>query len=128
MVLNTTSTMKTHHIDNLCELYLNDHYTILRIAENVLIDKKNAVKIRNVYRDHFGSKKFVVVVDRKYKYDLDLSVYKDGLSKNLVGIAVVSKDVEEKKRALEEQELFDHSFAFFENLSEAENWAETFFQ
>lgn len=110
-----------------CELYLYDHYALLRVYENEHLDLKKNDWIRKNYREHFGSREFVVVADRRFHHTLDLEIYKNGKLKNKKGMAIVSSMEEERERALVEQELFPHSFAFFESLEDARSWAEHFF-
>lgn len=114
-------------ISDFCELYLYDTYAILRVFENEHLDLKKNDWIRTQYKEHFGNKDFVVVADRRFHHTLDLDIYKNGKMKNKKGLAIVSTLEEEMERALVEQKLFPHSFAFFNSLEDARSWAEAFF-
>jgi hypothetical protein len=111
-----------------CELFFYERYVITRVFENVILDTEKVNFIRAKNREHFLNNDFVIIADRNLKHDLDLSIYKKGITKKLKGVAIVSKNVEEKERAIKEQELFDNSFAFFEDIEEAKSWAESFFR
>jgi len=77
-------------------------------------------------RDSFKSKEFVIISNRKSDYSLNPEAYSASLFKKVKGIAVVSQNPEVKLKAISEQENFQQSFAFFENLDDAKNWAESF--
>jgi uncharacterized HAD superfamily protein len=108
-------------------MYLYDKYAIIRIHENTHLERKKNTIIKEKLKAHFGQNHFVLINDRKFRHEIDLSLYKEAQVKNLKGIAIVSADLQEKERALAEQELFDSSFAFFENLDDARAWASSFF-
>lgn len=120
--------MGKKHVSDFCELYLYDTYAILRVFENEHLDLKKNDWIREKYSEHFGSKEFVVVADRRFHHTLDLNIYKDGKMKNKKGLAIVSSMEEERERALTEQKLFPHSFTFFNSLEDACSWAKHFFR
>lgn len=119
--------MEKKHISDFCELYLYDHYALLRVFENQHLDLKKNDWIREKYKEHFGNKDFVVVADRRFHHTIDLNIYKDGKMKTKKGMAIVSSMEEERERALIEQKLFPHSFAFFNSLEDARSWAEHFY-
>src|SRR5690606_25934609 len=118
--------MEKKLLSDFCELYLYDTYSLLRVFENQHIDLKKNDWIRANYKEHFGNKPFVVIADRRYQHTIDLDIYKNGKMKNKKGMAIVSTLEEERERALVEQKLFPHSFAFFENLENALAWAKSF--
>ena len=110
-----------------CELFLYDTYAILRVFENQHLDLEKNDWIRTKYREHFGNKEFVVIADRNFYHTVDLKIYKNGKMRTKKGMAIVSSLEEEKERALVEQKLFPHSFAFFKSLEDARSWAQCFF-
>lgn len=111
-----------------CELFLHENYAILRVFKNQYLDLEKNDWIRKQYKEHFGNREFVVVADRRYHHTLDLDIYKNGKMKTKKGLAIVSSMEEERERALVEQQLFPHSFAFFNSLEDAKSWAKHFFQ
>ncbi len=119
--------MEKKLISDFCELYLYDTYSLLRVFENQHLDLRKNDWIRENYNQHFGKKEFVVISDRRYRHTIDLDIYKNGKMKNKKGLAIVSTFEEERERALVEQKLFSHSFAFFNNMENARAWAESFF-
>jgi hypothetical protein len=118
--------MEKKLLSDFCELYLYDTYSILRVFENQHIDIEKNDWIRANYKAHFGKRPFVVIADRRYPHTLDLDIYKNGKMRNKKGMAIVSTQETEKERALVEQKLFPHSFAFFDNLENARAWAQSF--
>lgn len=118
--------MEKKLLSDFCELYLYDTYSILRVFENQHIDTEKNDWIRANYKAHFGNRPFVVIADRRYPHTIDLGIYKNGKMRNKKGMAIVSTREAEKERALVEQKLFPHSFAFFEHLENARAWAQSF--
>ena len=119
--------MEKKFTSDFCELFLYDHYALLRVFENQHLDLGKNDWIRDRYKEHFKNQEFVVVADRRFQHTLDMKIYKDGKMKTKKGLAIVSSMEEERKRALTEQELFPHSFAFFSSLEDALSWAKHFF-
>lgn len=116
-----------HFTNDFCELIIINKYAILRIFENVYFDQQKAVIIRELCKEHFRNEPFILIHDRKFKHKMDLDLYKKRELKNIKGMAIVSIDGSERENALKEQPLFDESFAFFEKLEDAQNWANSFF-
>ncbi len=119
--------MEKKLLSDFCELYLYDTYSLLRVFENQHLNLEKNDWIRANYKAHFGSKPFVVISDRRYHHTIDLDIYKNGKMSTKKGMAIVSTLEEERERALVEQKLFPHSFAFFTDLETARAWAEAFF-
>lgn len=119
--------MGKKHVSDFCELDLYDTYAILCVFEGQHLDLEKNNWIRAKYDEHFGGKEFVVVANRRFHHTIDLNIYKDGKMKNKKGMAIVSTIAEERERALVEQKLFPHSFAFFNSLESAKSWAQHFF-
>ncbi len=114
-------------ITDFFEATFYDKYVILKVFENIIVGKKEANIIQNKYKEHYGTKEFVVISDRRLKHDIDLNIYKHGLIKNIKGIAIVSNHPEELERAMLQQKYFKYSFALYPNLEDAIAWAESFF-
>ncbi len=110
-----------------CDLYLYDTYAILRVFKDEHLDREKNNWVRSQYKQQFGTREFVVIADRRFNHTVDLDIYKNGKMKNKKGLAIVSTMEEERERALVEQKLFPHSFAFFNNLEDAISWAKSFF-
>ncbi len=111
-----------------CELDLYPRYAVLRVFENVFFDYSKANILRQKFEEVFKNEDFVLITDRSRAHDIDLAIYKGRRLKNMKGLAVVSPNPLERNRAMEEQALFDHSFAFFEKLDDAMHWASAFFR
>tara|TARA_R100001369_G_scaffold84305_1_gene117123 strand:+ start:4754 stop:5122 length:369 start_codon:yes stop_codon:yes gene_type:complete len=113
-----------------CELSIYAKYAILKVFENVFYDLEKATIVNQKIQEFFQNKPFVLITERNFKHEIDLSLYKNKSISitNLKGLAIVSENPEERIRAINEQPLFENSFAFFEKLTDAENWAEAFFR
>ncbi|HBY69399.1 MAG TPA: hypothetical protein DEG69_17625 [Flavobacteriaceae bacterium] len=113
-----------------CELNLYAKYAILKVFENVFYDIDKATIVNQKFKEYFQNKPFVLITERNFKHEVDLNLYNDKsiFINNLKGLAIVSENPEERERAINEQPLFENSFAFFEKLADAQNWAESFFR
>jgi len=117
-------------IEKLTEFYkieFYDSYVIMEANADIVVNSIIAEKTLKTVIDHFNGKNFVIISNRKSNYILQTDAYSSVSFKKVKGIAIVSKNVEVRKRAVLEQEKFHRSFAFFENLDDAKNWAENFF-
>lgn len=90
------------------------------------VDSKIAKETLKVIADHFKGKEFVIITNRKENYTLNAESYSPSLFKKVKGIAIVSANPDMKTQALLEQLNFNNSFAFFNNLEDAQDWAESF--
>jgi len=119
--------METKFNTDFYELLLYDNYGVLCIKENTFLDFSKAKFIRSHCKNHFKNREYVLIHDRKFKHEIDLELFRKGVSPYLKGMAIVSSDDNEKERAITEQTLFDRSYAFFNNMNDAKSWAESFF-
>ncbi len=110
-----------------CSLFFKDHHAILEMKPNSFITMETASEITGHLETYYKGKNFIFITHRKYPHDIDLNVYKGRILKNMIGFAIVSKNPEEIKRAMQEQPLWNEAFTFFKELSEAEDWAKSFF-
>ncbi len=110
-----------------CDLIFKEFYAIMVMHQDSAITVQVAQEITTLLDEHYKGKEFVLITNRKYPHAIDLSVYKGKILKNMIGFAIVSHDPNEIKRALQEQPLWNEAFTFFKELSEAENWARSFF-
>ncbi|MBP2831738.1 hypothetical protein J8281_06010 [Aquimarina sp. U1-2] len=110
-----------------CNLTFNSTHAILVMHEGSAITIQTAKEITSLLEEYYKGKNFVLITHRKHSHQIDLNVYKGRILKNMIGFAIVSENPEEIKRALQEQPLWNEAFTFFHKLSEAENWARSFF-
>jgi uncharacterized protein YlxP (DUF503 family) len=103
-------------------------YVVVEAVKGAVVDGRIASDVLKIIYDHYKGRNFTVVSHRKNDYKIDIDVYSLKLVKRLKGIAVVSSDITAKERAMEEQLAFNQSFAFFENLDDAKDWAQNFFR
>jgi len=93
----------------------------------VHVDSKNARETLQIIADHYKSKPYVIISNRTQSYTVNAESYTPNMFNKVKGIAVVSQDPNMKTQAVMEQLNFKNSFAFFDKLEEAKNWAENFF-
>lgn len=110
-----------------CDIIFKEHYAILRVHEGAQTTLETAKEIRDIVEKFYGNRYFVMITHREHFYNIDLDIYKWKIPKKIRGLAIVSEIPQEFKRALGEQEMFDHPFAFFDDLKDAEEWAMGFF-
>ncbi len=104
-----------------------DSYVIVEGLGEFVVDTAIARKTIQTIVDHYKRKEFVIISNRKSDYSLNPDAYNDSIFKKVKGIAIVSQKPQMKMKAMVEQERFEQSFAFFEELEDARNWAENFF-
>lgn len=119
--------MITHNLA-FCDLTLKETYAILVMNEGVTMSIDVVQQIRDCLKSHYKNRDFILITDRRNEYTIDLSIYRKKTLKNMKGIAVVSQNPKEVERAIQEQALWEHSFTFFKEIEEAEDWAQTFFR
>jgi len=110
-----------------CSIEYKESHAILEMKPNTEITMETGAEITDCLDAHFKGRDFIFITHRKYPHEIDLNVYKGKVLKNMIGFAIVSKDPNEIKRALQEQPLWNQAFTFFKELSEAEKWARSFF-
>lgn len=107
-------------------LYFYDHFVIAEAKENTVVNSSVTEEALKLVLQHFNGKSFTVISKRTNKYTIVEEAYSPRIFKKVTALAVVSSDPEVKKRAYKEQLLFKNSFAFFEDLDEAVDWAQNF--
>ncbi len=110
-----------------CNLVFKECHAILEMKPNSAITMETAAEITDHLETYYKGTNFIFITHRKFPHDIDLNVYSGRILKNMIGFAIVSKNPEEIKRALQEQPLWNEAFTFFKELYEAENWARSFF-
>ncbi len=108
-------------------LYFYDQYVIAEAHENAEVDAQLTQNITQIVLDYYGKKPFTLISHRKNNYRIYSCAYSPKNFSKIDRFAVVSKDKLVKARALEEQPLFQNSFAFFEELEDAISWAKSHF-
>lgn len=117
-------------IEKITEYYkmeFYDSYVIIERIGQFKVEPAIAKKTIQTILDHYKRKQFVIISNRKSDYILNPDSYFDSIFKKIKGIAIVSQQPQMKIKAMIEQERFQQSFAFFEDLEDAKKWAESFF-
>lgn len=107
------------------EFQFYDNYVITEAKEGVVITSDEIKKNLKIVFDHFKGKNFTIISHRKNEYTLEIDVYTTRLMKKVKAIAIVSSNSHARQKAELEQLQFDNSFAFFENLEDAKEWAQS---
>lgn len=100
-----------------------DNYVIAEAKANALIDSKATEEGLKIVLEHFEGRPFTVISHRKNNYTILEDAYSPKIFKKVLGVAVVSSNPDDRKKAVIEQLQFSNSFAFFENLEDAQSWA-----
>lgn len=116
--------MKTSYITPHGEMDCYENYLIFRLSSNGISGKSARVIMKYAY-DHYNGNKFVFISNRKFASNIEPEAYKAVNPKYMVGIAIVSENLDVKVKALTEQELYRGSFSFFTSEDEAADWANT---
>ena len=107
-------------------LELTEHYSFVNLKENCNMTLEQSKDMLKDVLNHFGKRKYVIIVDRKEETTIDLKSYKLANPKQVIGIAIVSKAEKIFDQLIKEQRLFKNSFAFFKTVDEAKDWDESF--
>ena len=110
---------------NYYNLSFYDKYVIVEANEGSVINNKIVTEGLKLIFDHYKSNDFALISHRKNQYTINVDVYTVKLMKKLRALAIVSDDSTVKEKAILEQLAFKQTFAFFENLEDARDWAES---
>lgn len=107
-------------------LFFYDGFVIAEAKANTVVNSTVTENALKIIVQHFRGKSFTIISKRTNKYTISESAYSPRLFKKVNAMAVVSSDPDVRRRAHNEQLLFKKSFAFFEDLEEAVDWARNF--
>ncbi len=103
------------------------NYVVVEARENVEVDSKIVEQNLKIVFNHFDGKDFTLISHRKNRYTVKEDAYNCRLMKKVRALAIVSDDSLVREKAIAEQSHFDQSFAFYDNLEDAVEWAKSFF-
>lgn len=106
------------------KLQFYENYVIAEAKEGVVISNEEINKNLRIIFDYYNGKNFTIISHRKNNYTLKIDVYATRLMKKVKALAIVSSNLQEREKAILEQMQFDNSFAFFDNLEDAAEWAQ----
>lgn len=107
------------------EFRFYDNYVIAEAKEGAVISNGEINKSLQIIFDHYKDKNFTIISHRKNNYKVEMNVYATRLMKKVKALAIVSANSLEREKAILEQLQFDNSFAFFDNLEDAAEWAQS---
>ena len=106
------------------DLVFYDSVVISTVKEDVIIAKEQVNTLIDVCLEHFDSKDFVYITNRKFNYNVNPVIYRDLVNtNNLKGIAVVSDNLEKLKTANFEKNFSPVPYELFNLKEEAMSWA-----
>ena len=106
------------------DLVFYDSVVISTVKEDVIIAKEQVNTLIDVCLEHFNSKDFVYITNRKFNYNVNPVIYRDLVNaNNLKGIAVVSDNLERLKTANFEKNFSPVPYELFNLKEEAMSWA-----
>ena len=96
-----------------------DNYVIVEGFKDANVDYEAAQATLKAIVDHYKGKDFTLISHRVNDYVVNIESYSSKIMKKVRSFAVVSENPEVKRRAIEEQDKYHNSFAFFTSLEQA---------
>lgn len=109
-----------------CKLKLTEKFAIINVNDGIIFNLEKAAIIRNHLKAFYKKDKFVLISLRENTYVIDERILFEDVIENMQGWCIVSKNPYDKKKAIKEQSLFPKPYAFFTDLEDAQDWANTF--
>lgn len=108
------------HSDFVIDFY--EDYLVLTTNEGSHISTEHEIPFWYNVNKHFGNKKFVCIGNRVNSFSINPIIYLNEKSKNLIGLAVVSKKESIKPQVKLEQMFYKKPIVFFTKMEEAIQW------
>lgn len=109
-----------------CKIDLHYNYIIATVNEGVNFSTDHYLIFREIIDEHFKNRPFIYISNRVNSYSIDPMVYiETGKIKNLVGIAVVSKNPKQKRITQVENMFLKREFHLFTNMEAALLWKDS---
>ena len=116
---------KIAHIDiGVGYVSIHENHMIMQINPDVTLTVKDNETLLNLVETFYKDKNFVYISNRENSYAIEPIVYFEVQKiKNLIGLAIVSKNEITKFNASVEKHFFNKPFETFSNLEDAITWA-----
>lgn len=102
---------------------------ISTVKEDIIFDENHVKEVYNNCQEHFGSKHFVYIANRKYNYNVNPIIYiKLFKLPTLKGIAVISNQLQKLQTANFEKQFSPVPFELFQNKEQALVWSKGIIQ
>lgn len=113
-------TTKTYSLD------LTPSFAIVQYLNTKTLARETVDEVRNILTEYYMGNDFVLINQRTNKMMVEPTFYKSALP-NMKAVAVVAEDDELREHLYAEQKNWEKSFAFFNTLEDAKDWAVHFF-
>ena len=113
-------TTKTYSLD------LTPSFAIVQYLNTKNLARETVDEVRNILTEYYMGNDFVLINQRTNKMIVEPTFYKSALP-NMKAVAVVAQDDELREHLYAEQKNWEKSFAFFNTLEDAKDWAVHFF-
>lgn len=115
--------IKHYHLE-VSEVFIYDHFLVNQIHEGQDIQPHHNDLLRDIINKHFKNTPLVYISNRLHSYSVNPLIYIEARHiTNLVAMAMVIHDDEQRKTALFEKTFFDKPFQIFEHLGDAIVWS-----
>ena len=109
-----------------CEAHVYDRYLVVVINEGMTLLPKHNDVLNHMANVYFTNKEFVYITHRLNSYAVDPTIYVETSKiKNLIGLAVVSKDYKAISNVEIEKLFLKKPLKTFTDLKAAMSWADS---
>ncbi len=114
--------IKSYNLD-FCTAELYSDYAIVIMKEGVTVSPKCIGTFLNIIDKHYKNKPFVYISYRIHSYSVNpVTHLQSSKVPNLIGVAVVSDDPQQKAQTKIEKTFFGEKFQLFNTMKEAMEW------
>ena len=100
-----------------------DDHVVCTVRENVTIDIDKVVRLHQLYRKHYGEKKYGYIFDRTADSTIDpISYMKCPYYPDVTAFAMVAPDISTKNAIKFEEKFSQKKLHIFETVEEAKDW------
>ncbi|RMB59536.1 hypothetical protein EAX61_08100 [Dokdonia sinensis] len=115
--------IKHYHLE-VSEVFIYDNFLVNQIYEGQDIQPHHNNLLKTIIQEHFASSPLIYISNRLHSYSVNPLIYIEaGHITNLVAMAMVIHDDEQRRMAMFEKTFFKKPFKIFENLTEAIVWS-----
>ena len=97
-------------------------YALIIYYEPSILEIKVLKEVRDHLKKYYAQRYFVLINKRNAPNAIDPRIYKYAL-KNIKGIAIVCHNPNLRQQLIQEQKMWKRSFAYFQNIRDAQKWA-----
>ncbi|SCY23406.1 hypothetical protein SAMN05192588_1800 [Nonlabens sp. Hel1_33_55] len=107
------------------EVFIFENYVINQISDGVTVSFEHVEVMRKAIKKIYGDRKIVYISNRVGSYSVDPLIYPE-ISKidNLVGIAIITDNIQHERNAEFEKNFYKKQFGVFQTLKECLIWTD----